>query len=324
MKNLYIIVISLFALISCNKEKEISIEIPEKPSKLVLYSTFDPYTPPSFWADSIFASEILIKLSDTKNIFDTTATIIEEAIVEITINDSSTYTAKFNDTTKTYYIYTPIYTKDKIAIKATKEGYEPVYSETIIPTKVPIDNVSISPNAYKKYDYLVANEVNITFTDPEDEINYYEICAGYPYYSPFTTTTSDITSNDNIITSQPYFPGKFDNGYLNISRLLFTDETFNGKEKTIQCFYYESSDAMDEWRTKSVHLTSVTEDYYNFMTTQIEQENNRFRDKLFHSDIVSDVYSNIENGYGFFSAYQTSSYHFIIDKGVVTENTSIR
>jgi len=94
---------------------------------------------------------------------------------------------------------------------------------------------------------------------------------------------------------------------LDGNKLLFADKNFNGKTKTIT--FYVPNDKMNSiilpnnsTRRPWIELVHITEDYFNY----IKSTNNYdiTQDNPFAEP--ANLYSNVKNGYGFFTCYTFS------------------
>ena len=310
MKFFYIIVL-IFILLSCSKE--IEIDIPRTKPQLVVYSTIVPFTIPK-------PKFLRLSLQTSKHIFDTSTTYINYAKVLFYENNTLKDTLKYNDSLRYYIISENDYpvAGNNYSIKIIKKGFDTVTANTTIPNKVNIIDTNITPIAF--FDDLgsVFSEVSITFNDPPNEENYYEIAISdiafsYENYDYFY----DLTTNDNIITSESYYPSLIRFDVDKPKFLLFTDKQINGQKYTVNV-YYTPPQRISEYRYISkhyisVHLRNVTKEYYKFKTTMIQQSYSKTEDILYGMGEPLNVISNINNGYGLFSGFNNDIVSFHID-----------
>lgn len=310
----YFIFVSMIFFLACTKEVE--IDLPKQPNQMVVYSILSPIVFP-------LPKNLNLKLTYSKEISDSTNNMISDALVLYYINNQLKDTVEFVDSLGVYPLLQnmsdyPV-AGDKCAIRIIKEGFEPVYSEAIIPSKVMItDSVNITQIAYIDDLGFAHSKASLTFIDPVDEVNYYEIAVTQTYNSNSDNPEHffELNTNDEIITTQSYYPSAFLLDLKYPKYLLFTDETFNGEEHTVDFFYLPPQASEDYLfiinHNLSFHLRNVSEDYYKYKTTLIQSKNNNTEDILYGMGEPINVYSNIENGYGIFGAYNydLQSFHF--------------
>jgi hypothetical protein len=301
--------------ISCTKEIEINIP-PSKP-KLVVYCTFVPFTPPQ-------PKNFEIKIYATAHIFDTIKYPITDAIVRLYKN------GQFHDTLL-YYPASDCYTMpgmfftdvgDEYSLIVERDGFETVTANTYIPSKVEIQDVTITPIAYIDEFGGAISEVEFSFVDPADEVNYYEIAISdlafdYEENSDFY----ELSTSDNLITSQSYYPDliRFDVPFPR--SLLFSDSGINGQKHTLKVYYFPGRYICEiSWIPQhyiAVHFRNVTKEYYDFKTTSIQQDYAKREDILYGMGEPVNVISNIENGFGIFSGFNNDFESFRIDSTVI-------
>jgi len=308
-----VIIVSIF-IISC--KKEIVIKIPEKKPSLVIYSTLVPYTLPQ-------PKSLNIKIESSLSFYDTTkVSVIKDALVLFYKNGNFIDTIRYIDSLKNYPIPLNFYPNvgDNVRMKVIKDGYKSVSAATTISSKVEIKNISVIPFAYFNDIGEVFSEIDITFDDHANELNYYEVAVSelsteiaFNYDNP--ENYYSLSSNDNIITSESYYPSPLNFDLKPPLSLLFNDKEINGTEHILKIYY------MPVWiggavrclsdNYINIHLRNVTEEYYKFKTTMIEQLNNQKENILYGMGEPLNVYTNIENGYGVFAGFNNDikTYH---------------
>ncbi len=175
----------------------------EKP-KLVAYSTIVPFTTP-------YPKPLSLKLESTAHIFDTTTYFIKDAQVLYFENDIIKDTLEFVDSLNIYRMQHSMndypVEGNRYAIKVIKEGFETITANTTIPSKVEIEDANVTPIAYIDDDGMVYSELTLTFTDPADEINYYELMVSdFTYDYNNLIDFYELSTYDNLITSESYYP----------------------------------------------------------------------------------------------------------------------
>ena len=311
-----VVLINCF-LFSCTKDIEIDIPIPKK--KFVVYSTIVPFSLPR-------PKDLNLKLHSSSYIFDTVYPEINDALVLFYENDILKDTLKYSDKSEAYIISVDIgsYPEEgyKYSIKISKTGFSEVVASTVIPTKIEIDSVFVTPIVFLDDTKSAFSEISVTFTDNGAEKNYYELAVSN---ITFDYDNDDsfyrLSSNDNIITSESYYPSLLSLELKKPKKLLFNDETINGQTYTLHVYYcppqIESDHRYINYHYLSIHLRNVTEEYYEFGKTMIQNMYSKEEDFLYGMSEPINVSSNISNGYGLFSGFNHDIVSLLIDSVLI-------
>ena len=312
---LYLFVCSF--ILSCTKEVEINIP-PSKP-KLIVYSTFVPFTIP-------YPKNFEVRVYSSAHIFDTVKYPITDAIARFFKDDELYDTLKYSSDCDCYSLTGMFFPEpqEEYKIIVEKDGFESVTSNTSIPSKVFIRDTVINPVSYINEFGSAVGEIQFSFTDPINEKNYYEIAlsshsVNYDDYASYF----EIFTNATLITSQSYYPDliRFDVPYPKF--LLFRDDNINGQSVTLTIYYNppqwfgEINYISTHYRT--LHLRNVTKEYFDFKTTSIQQDYAKREDFLYGMGEPINVISNIENGFGVFAGFNNDYITFKIDSVVVNK-----
>ncbi len=195
---------------------------------------------------------------------------------------------------------------NKYKIEVATAGYNSVQATDSVPSKVRITNADfVFPIAVDEYgDYL--GEAQVTFTDPGEDKNYYELLFFFKDRH-FWTNFNDYPITDKVLLNEgnlDYYP----------SSIFFSDELINGQTYTMKIRGMVgatiNSDGIKPTGELYAELRSVSKNYYlyrKYLTRHLfskQQQDKDFYDYLYNSEPV-DMYSNIENGYGIFAGYQS-------------------
>lgn len=297
--NILLLTVGLF---SCSKE--IEIKIPEKKPKIVINSTLVPFTLP-------IPKALYLDISSSAPVFDTTKNnTIKNAVVLLYTNGNFFDTVHYVDSVRNYPIkqnFNPL-AGDNLEVRVMKDGYESVTATTKIPSKIIILDTAITSIAYFDETGGVFSELKITFLDPGNEINFYELAVSNIGYSNYDDPNIyyNLTSEDEIITSESYYPSLLSFENDKPRHLPFNDKKINGQEHTLTVYYMPPIDPVNGYINAhyiSIHLRNITEDYYKFKTTMIKQMYGKTEDILYGTAEPINVFSNIQNGYGIFSGF---------------------
>ena len=287
MQKKTIFILLIFIISSCTKE--ISIDLPKKEPKLVINSFFIPFTTPN-------PKSFNVKVNQSSPLLDTTTM---KAITDATVIISSGNqidTMKYNDSLKYYDLgFTFPETGKNYELKVIKSGFKTVISNDIVPSKVKMTSYEVNPIAGTNDCGSIYSEITINFNDPANEKNFYEV------EIIEDTTTYQIFSNDNIITSESYYPSLLSFDAKNPEYLLFNDSYINGEKHELRIFYYPPLYEDPDGRyikdqVVFLHFRSVSENYYKYKTSLLQHLYRQQGDILYGTGEPVNVFSNIENG----------------------------
>ena len=314
----------MWGAVAC--ETVVDVDIPRESSKLVVNSVIGTDQPVSA---QVSLSKSVLDNSNLPYVTGAEVVLLEEGTVVATLEEdvnavsSGIYTSSFSPVSGKNY-----------TLQVSKSGYEPVEASTHIPSPIPIQAVSydttIYTSSYQDGDSVIVNrvvdidEIRLTFSDPPGEKNYYEITVlqyyteyvyqydeeGYvlydSLYNPIVIdslprfSTLYLTSNDPVLSGGDDFLEGSDSFYGDA--FTFSDDIINGKSYTFR-FQPDGgyfNNRSDENRYVIVLRTISEEQYLYFSSVQLQNEayGNPFAEP-------TQVYNNIENGFGIFAGYSS-------------------
>lgn len=300
MKSKHTIIMALLASILFACETVVEVDLPDTESKLVLNGLFAP------------DQEFFFTLSASKGILDSgSLRMIDNGSVEISGSDGSTelITTQVYDSLKLFSYGFKSVMKAKrgvtYTVVAKSAGYSEVRASASMPQSVAIssvDTATIYSNGYPE------GQSNISFIDPGNEVNFYEIKFYQLVYFPEFDSNLQIIGFETF--EQELYPYASDDGFFNAgsSQLIFNDELFNGQEFTTRLNYYKdffTGDTMDVTQFLPsflvVELRSLSSDYYKFQTTYSSYQTSSF--DPFAQPVL--VYNNVEGGFGIFAGFNS-------------------
>ena len=270
-----------------------------------------PEVPPTLVVNSLITSNenIYVYVSSTKSPYDIDDKIIEDALVIIK--------TEHNNIDTLCYVGDDIYESNLLGINGLtyyievfKDGYNKVNSSDYIPNTFICnftnftDSVGIgSPSVGDKSSYY--SKFDISINDNGLEKNFYEV---YGYlivrHKPNDIPTiwhMTCFSSDLIIKNEGF-------NDLTSKSLLFSDELFNGENRSIEINYYplsySNNTLVDPNYSAIVCVRNVSENYFNYK-----------KDLAIHSYGAAEfdfwsvtgnpvpMSSNIKDGYGVFAGY---------------------
>jgi hypothetical protein len=290
----WIIFICLVFCIGCSKVAEIDLE---NTKALVINSVFKPNEPFTF---SISTTASLFTNYDSLN-ENLHFFLYEEdkLVVDSILHSGILETNLLPERDKKY------------SLEVKSVNFQTIEATDSIPNLVPIDTAyMIFPAGVDAYG-VYYTEANITFTDPPNEINYYELLIHNGANIRKNLWYTEYETNDPVLLSegdQDYHPTTF----------FFSDELFNGESYTIRIKGYAGYIAKNNKLTPYplyATLRSVSKTYYKYRKYYTrhaynQQFQNEFLDLVFKGE-PQNMYTNVENGYGIFAGYCETTHELI-------------
>jgi len=312
MKHSYIITFIFLALVFMSCEDKFSqvveFDLPEHEPVLVSYCMVD-----------VNSSEIILQLSKSATIDNEESTNINQADIHILKDGNQFISAFTQDSIFAGFDYSnpekmdSIFSKRFIAelpssfehssvyeLEISSPGFEDVFSNSSVPTKVEISEIHYEKDGFIDPEGYTTDELEIRFTDPGSEENFYAISAtvdfdfgGESYsrglyldgFDPRFETSWDIALLPDLYNQYIYFEDK---------------EGFDGKENIIKLsadLYDLDNENADA--TLHVVLYSISKEFFAFIhATQLYNNNNG---NFFAEPII--IPSNITNGFGVFGFF---------------------
>jgi hypothetical protein len=198
---------------------------------------------------------------------------------------------------------------EEYEIRVSSPGLPDASSKIRIPDPVRIEKVDTSvvrlTGTFESWESNIRVLCDIEFTDPANEKNFYLL---YVYRIPAFSSAS----NNMVFTCQDPIVEEYLNHGTMLEGVAFTDRSISGQKHLLRVtlngkdigdpFYQEG---FPESHKKSIYfrLYSITEDYYKYIQTlNLFLEN--YKSPL---AVPTQVYSNIEGGYGIFGGAAVSS-----------------
>jgi|GEM_PF-2298948 len=312
MKKLLTYTIAIAALISCRTA--IDIELPQTDSKLVLnsYQSTD-----SVWVFYLSASLMANSQDSLEFVKNGTITIKGDDGSSDEINGSQstvkyqigTYWDEFSQQLVTDTFGRRIYeqyigtTTPKsgvtYSIEAKAPGYVTVSTEVTFPTPVPVNGVDTGTTLSEGWK---AAKVDVRFTDPAGDSNYYDMKFHYVTYTPVYDSinqTFDLAENR---ARAYYYP--IETSFFDFSAFQgFDDGTFDGQtiEKSYAGELYYLQNPYDSLIPAYfiTELRTTTVDYYLYKRSVAlfdQSKGSPFAQPV-------QIYTNIKNGYGVVAPY---------------------
>ena len=264
---------------SCTKE--IEVDFPQKASPIIT-SIFNPNQ--HFIFHHSMSTSLSENYTDTiapyqLKLFENNRPILDTTLV------SPEYTSDIYPSIGSTY-----------TLQLIKEGYPTLMAIDSIPKSMPYIRKAqrIFPTGSSDYGDVYC-DISVTFKDPADENNYYEIIVTNKQKNP-NDSFNEFAPTDIAWKNErdyQYWP----------STIFFSDALFNGEEYTFRQKFYNSGDI--------VILRAVSRTYYLYRKyytrhTYNQQQQGDFFD-VFTKGEPQEMHSNVINGYGNFASYQATS-----------------
>ena len=304
---LFNLAIFMLVVLSCH-ESELKIELPIPKPKLVVHSTFTPFTLP-------IVKSFTVSLSQNAGMFDSLKVAqIPDAKITLFADGKFDQILKYNGIYGSQSNYYP-----KVGIEyrilVEKEGFESVTAKGIIPEKVLIKDTKLTPFAALDELKNPLSQLSMIFDDPAGQQNFYEIII---LQDQNESSKFKLYSNDQVITSESYYPSPVAFDAKQPNRLLFSDKLFNGNLHKLEVTYRAPLVILGGKKYINRHLIflifrSISKDYYLYYTSLLKQMNDVRPEILFGAAEPSTVFSNIQNGYGVFAGYSEDNRTIQVD-----------
>lgn len=295
-KLVYIFIVLCTALVSC--ETVIDYELPESEPKIVLNGIFRQ---DSLWQVRLFESKNILESDDFKFIAGAKVEIVDQnnQVIDLTYIGNGVYKNLNNKSPQPNQTY---------MISAKAPGFDDVSASAVLPKAVPIasvDTVTVSPQGYPEY------KIDITFTDPPNEKNYYSLEIIYSDTRVFNPNTEFA---DTFSVTYPLYFYNNDNGFTEtwiygLDGFYFSDDFFTGSQTRLTFFSekpYGFNSPFEEVLNMDIVilLKSVSEEVYLYQRSLTSQQQTNF--DPFAQPV--QVYNNINQGFGIFGGVSQSSY----------------
>lgn len=302
----YLFLISIFGLF-CSCTQSVNLEFPEVEAKTKIMASFSPGEPINF------------HISMTTN--------MESPELEETVTDAEIQLFHFDQLVDVIYHgpdqayiseFTDYQHGDTLRISMSSVEDILVTSETVIPPVLIDPVIRIDTMPLTKLDQGYYNNVEISFTDPENIDNFYELEVWEKVFPEWGGSVSSedfrlnpLDSDDPIITLEGYYPPFPFIAGLTLHSLPFSDLTFDGHRKTMKFQVFTTMVGMSMRDAKrlimipekdiAIHFKSITREQYLYKTSLMRHLLARESDIVFGSGNPVDIVGNIKGGLGLFS-----------------------
>jgi hypothetical protein len=291
----WLLIASAMGFASC--EKEVDLKIPPHTSKLSVtsFSAVDN--------GNTISVQVGRSLSITE-VRNHTPFQLVAANVDLYVNGAFSQKLPYDSASGAYISTIEAESGKQYMLKVSAPGYESVEASVSAPSLVRIDSLTTIPNARKDESGEWQDAYIIKFTDPPTTGDYYIIkvlpdqdSSGGTYNSYFCLYSADgsaeSVSNDPVGT----------NTCLDNDGLFMRDALFNGTQKEIKIYRTIYANGPAPYTPYHIELWHVPESYFRYYKSFKLAWNS-------NGDPFSEpinVYSNVTNGYGIFTALSIDS-----------------
>lgn len=285
-------IVFIFTFTSCDDLFDgtiLEVDLSEHTSELAPYAFFKD-------TDTI----LTVMVGKSVGILDNSdPTVVEGATVELYKNGALLYTFIYADSIKGYQIalnstFSPT-VGETYELRVAAPGFESVSATQIIPPPVPIQNVEYEALGTVDQFGNPMDVYKVTFVDPKDIANFYEI-EGTLNYSFMDWDSTVYKGSYNLY---------FESNDPNFSDGTITDSNFDGVRYTLRLQSYPISiDPNDETTKIKVYLRAVSVDYATFKSSLNKlwsTQGNPFAEPVL-------LHTNMSGGLGLFGVLSTSEF----------------
>jgi len=221
-------------------------------------------------------------------------TITSGAVITL-VNQTSgqTYTETVPDANGFYVFPTIALAGNSYTISAAYSGFEAVTSSMTVLSETPLLSVDTSGYSSSGISYMKAD---LKWNDPSGKDFYILKLSIVNTVSGLEYLSQPLGSNDQSMDDLS--ASDFDGGESFYSQLFFTDEFFDGSQKTLEVRFPKLWSIPDPDDHCKFTLYRCTEATYKYLVSSKKAE---YAEQDFFSEPVK-VFTNIENGYGIFGA----------------------
>lgn len=286
-------------------EKPVTIKIPQKPAKLVINawmgkdSTIALHVGKSRY--SLAPLDVPGSLLESYTVKNAVPVIYEDGVaIDTLVYDAAAYNYKSlrNKKIRQGHAY---------MVKVNAQGFTEAVAETLVPSQSEMAGLERVKNARTNSSGDTEDEITIKLNDPAGERNFYLIQifgAADDWNDGRVIGCVKTTDKDMETLTADTDPMEPDNCY-DSDNLLMKDVNFDGGRKVLKL--YVASYALEEYSSPSTGLVRrpfvkvhrITEDHFKFIKSvniYSSTDGNPFAEPI-------NVFSNVRNGYGIFSAY---------------------
>ncbi|PID93403.1 MAG: hypothetical protein CSA95_07970 [Bacteroidetes bacterium] len=290
MKRIFLTLLTIPLLFSCTKIIEFDGEV-SKP-KLVVNSIV---TPDSTFKVNVSESRFFLDNAPMKKIEDATVKILSQEgtlLATLSHTDKGNYEGELKPTINTNY-----------RVEVVAPNFDKASASMSIVPSIPITSFD-TLSVFEEYDFNLSTTIH--FSDPGNERNYYRV-RGDIQLMEIDPETGELRELERYIPwfyiDDPVINGAGDDDFVENEYNpynLFNDDLINGKaySLTIPLHLYGSGNIF----IVHLFLESLSEEYYTYLKSVSEYQESG--DNPFTEPVP--IYSNIENGIGFFGGYSSS------------------
>ena len=299
MKNIIAICLTIIMVSSC--EKDIKVNVPEQPKKLVIHGVTAMNNP--FRVTIGKTAGILdLTTNDTYKVTDALVLLYENNVLKDTLvpnQNNSVYVVKRNTVVQAGKTY---------LLKAEAPGLTSAEAETVTPNTIAIQSITRRQNVRTDANGRQLDELKITFADDGTQTNNYIVKVRRPtYYNGTSVEYSGIycmrSSDKDIERGNNVDPTDFESCID--QEFFMMDKNFNGRVKEILLFVDHEElrsfthPVNNRTMRPLVELNSITPEHFKYRKSYDAYQDSE--DNPFAEPVL--VYTNVKNGYGVFTTY---------------------
>jgi hypothetical protein len=266
----------------------------------IIPETFPEFTPvPTINAYLIEGDTLKVNVSLAEKVDTQRLGFVEDANVDLYVNDEFAESLVYVDK-GIYQSGCIVQSLNKYTCKVTIPGFDTIICEQVIPALPIIKGIEHINTAGKDEEGTSYPALKVTFKNNMVNVVYYEVeiilLRGYSNrIATIHTIVDPVILNEGLPIS------------------LFSNELIKDSVYTLYLNYstgnassFNNAPLRTTLYPFVVELRQVSEDYYRFKKQLYLYENGLWSDGIINSMTNTNIYSNIENGYGIFAGYSTA------------------
>ena len=280
-----IFLVSIIFVLSC--KKTINTSLPELEPKLVINSFFT--------SDSLFK----VNISKTLSTLSLDEPVIQDADVKLYKDGAFLENLQFNQ--GNYWAQNQPQIGSVYRIEVEANGFPKAVASDSVPDYPSVSNVQVNPNyryIHNEYDgrRLPISKIKMTIDDNLNSINYYELVVYrvVTYGSETHNIAVEIIQDksENVSTKEVAYTW---------NKTLFTNKYFNSNHQIFPFDVVDRNRYGNDPFDLHIILRKVSKNYFIYQKSKLGYT---YYNDVWEEATTTPIYTNIQDGYGIFGAYQ--------------------
>lgn len=282
----------LLLLLSAGCERNVSVELPREPARLVVNAFF---TPDSLLQMQVSRSQSVLERPRITGVEGAEVKLYEDGQEIATLRPDSLLKFRFSSRQKL------IQAGRNYGISVSSPNLGTVTAESFVPVPVRIRQATITESAGVDLNGSTYNILRLELDDPAGEENYYAVQVRSMDFQLVKNNQTGKTDTVWRESRRNLFREPTVSGVRAGRQLLFSDRQFDGKTTSLLVYFYPIPPNRAERSQYSVLLFSAGKLYYEYHRRLADHLGNQTFDIIGGEPVPMP--GNITNGYGIFAGY---------------------